>query len=187
MIDRLLDQGYASTDICSALIHLLQASAAGGSAGVPSSAAKSPAKAPGAGVKWIDAKPPAPKDESNEAAWGRIRPAQGTPAAPPAERPAALKKPKFDRPARTGRETGKATLFFNVGRKQLVTPADVVGKIAGVTRLPAEVVGAIDIHQRHTLVDVAESEAELIVKKLTGIKLKGVSLTPVRAADEPAT
>ena len=74
-----------------------------------------------------------------------------------------------------------ATLFFNVGRKQLITPADIVGKIAGVTRLPAEVVGAIDIHQRHTLVDVAEKQADAIVKKLAGIKLKGVALTPARA------
>jgi ATP-dependent RNA helicase DeaD len=80
-----------------------------------------------------------------------------------------------------------ATLFFNVGRKQLVTPADIVGKIAGVTRLPADVVGAIDIHQRHTLVDVAEKQAELIVKKLGGIKLKGVALAPARAGDEALT
>src|SRR4051794_4213967 len=33
MIDRLLDQGYASTDICSALIHLLQSAGSGGAAG----------------------------------------------------------------------------------------------------------------------------------------------------------
>src|SRR5476651_186652 len=33
MIDRLLDQGYASTDICSALIHLLQGGAGAGPAG----------------------------------------------------------------------------------------------------------------------------------------------------------
>ena len=58
-----------------------------------------------------------------------------------------------------------ATLFFNVGRKQLVTPADIVGKIAGVTRLPAEVVGAIDIHQRHTLVDVAEKPGDIDVAR----------------------
>ena len=74
-----------------------------------------------------------------------------------------------------------ATLFLNVGRKQLVTPADIVGKIAGVTRLPANVVGALDIHQRHTLVDVADEQADAIVAKLTGIKLKGVVLAPARA------
>ena len=94
------------------------------------------------------------------------------------------RKPKYERPARTGREVGMTTLFFNVGRKQLVTPADIVGKIAGVTGLPADVVGAIDIHQRHTLVDVAQSEAALIVKKLGGIRLKGVALAPMQAENE---
>src|SRR3954465_5683720 len=43
MIDRLLDQGYASTDICSALIHLLQGAPAGpgGAAAKPGTPAKS--------------------------------------------------------------------------------------------------------------------------------------------------
>jgi len=77
-----------------------------------------------------------------------------------------------------------ATVFFNVGRKHLVTPADLVGKIAGVTRLPADVVGAIDIHQRHVLVDVAEEHAAEIVKKLTGIRLKGEELAPTLAGKE---
>src|ERR1019366_10792661 len=78
------------------------------------------------------------------------------------------RKSKYERAPRTGREPGMATVFLNVGRKQLGTPADIVGKIAGVTRLPATVVGAIDIHQRHTLADVAAAEAAMIVKKLTG-------------------
>ena len=75
-------------------------------------------------------------------------------------------------------------IFLNVGRKQLVTPGDIVGKIAGVTRLPATVVGAIDIHQRHALADVAEAEAAFIVKKLTGITLKGVTLEPAFTGTE---
>ncbi len=65
------------------------------------------------------------------------------------------------------------TLFFNIGRKGLVTTGDIVGKIAGVTRLPSGVVGAIDIHQRHSLVDVASENAELIVGKMNGIRVRG--------------
>jgi ATP-dependent RNA helicase DeaD len=45
-------------------------------------------------------------------------------------------------------------------------------------------VGAIDIHQRHTLVDVREKEADVILKKLAGIKVKGVALAPTRAAED---
>jgi ATP-dependent RNA helicase DeaD len=161
MIDRLLDQGYASTDICSALIHLLHA----GTTGAPPVKEK-PVK-PAAAPAWA-------KDvhRDGEAEAG------GPPALPG-------KKKKYERPARTGREAGMSTVFLNVGRKQLVTPADIVGKISGVTRLSAEVVGAIDIHQRHTLVDVAENEAPLIVKKLEGIRLKGVALAPALASEDP--
>src|SRR5206468_3429304 len=56
MIDRLLDEGYASTDICSVLIHLLQnagasaaptkASAGSAKPGFGSSAPSAPASAP---------------------------------------------------------------------------------------------------------------------------------------------
>ncbi len=70
------------------------------------------------------------------------------------------------------------TIRLNVGRAQLVTPGDIVGKIAGVTRLPAGVVGAIDIHEDHTFADVASAEVAFIVKKLEGIPLKDVTLAP---------
>ncbi len=218
MIDRLLDQGYASTDICSALIHLLQGGAGpgGGPAGnapSPTSAPRtaSPAGAPaakGAPAKaapaWVQqASTPkttaAPKPAA--AAAPEAKPERATTKPVPAkavETPAEAapepqvqddggdedsrpRKSKYERPARTGREPGMTTIFLNVGRKQIVTPADIVGKIAGVTRLPPNVVGAIDIHQRHTLVDVAEAEVDLIVQKLTGIKVKGIALEPARA------
>src|SRR5688572_4592572 len=185
MIDRLLDQGYASTDICSALIHLPQA----GSAGTPPAPAKTTSK-PRPAVE-AEREPAAVRAKEAErpksAAWGQAAPPEESDGNRAKPEPRANRKPKYQRPARTGREVGMTTLFFNVGRKQLVTPADIVGKIAGVTRLPADVVGAIDIHQRHTLVDVAEKQADLIVKKLAGIKLKGVSLAPARAGDEAAT
>jgi ATP-dependent RNA helicase DeaD len=189
MIDRLLDQGYASTDICSALIHLLQgsASAAEKKAG--------PAKAPATPAAGGFAPPPrAPKPAPG---WAK-QAAAPKPAAEPAtadhdddaedasEASRSSAKPKYDRPARTGAEAGMTTIFLNVGRKQLVTAGDIVGKIAGVTRLPGSVVGAIDIHQRHTLADVATAEAEFIVKKLAGIKLKGIALAPAVAGQETA-
>jgi ATP-dependent RNA helicase DeaD len=92
-------------------------------------------------------------------------------------------KQKFQRPARTGREPNMTTLFFNVGRKQLITPADIVGKIAGVTRLPANIVGSMDIHQRHTLVDVGNEHVALVLQKLKGIRVKNIALEPAIATE----
>jgi ATP-dependent RNA helicase DeaD len=45
-------------------------------------------------------------------------------------------------------------------------------------------VGAIDIHQRHTLVDVKAEQAAFVVQKLKGIKVKGVPLDPALATPE---
>ncbi len=165
MIGRLLEQGHTSTDIASALIHLLQ--------GQEAEAAK-PAKA-------VSAKTKAERIAANEAPPAASRPAakyeQPVFEKPSGDRFAAQKR-SFDRKPRTGREPGFSTVTFNVGRAQLITPADLVGKIAGVTRLPASVVGAIDIHEEHTLVDVAAEHAALVVAKLAGIRIKNQSLKP---------
>jgi ATP-dependent RNA helicase DeaD len=203
MIDRLLDQGYASTDISSALIHLLQG--APGVSDKKAPAAAAPVKTPSAASTAVGTAAAPPRATKPPPIWAKpvagFKPkeARSEPSAPltevsapkPAphspedeEDDAAPRKSKYERPARTGREPGMATIFLNVGRKQVVTPADIVGKISGVTRLAANVVGAIDIHQRHTLADVAEDQAQFIVTKLKGIKLKGVALEPSLAGKE---
>ncbi|MCF7688124.1 MAG: DEAD/DEAH box helicase [Cephaloticoccus sp.] len=191
MIDRLLDQGYASTDICSALIHLLQGSAGGapskaGSSKAPASkpTLSKPASAKPGVVPSVERIKPAPEWAGKKASPKMRAPVEATPGGRDGgEEDMATRKSKYERPARTGSEPGMMTLFLNVGRKQLITPADVVGKIAGVTRLPADVVGAIDIHQRHLLVDVKEEHFKVIMQKLAGIRIKGEVLAPTLAAE----
>jgi ATP-dependent RNA helicase DeaD len=196
MVQRLIEQGYASTDIASALIHLLQSTGEN----------EAPAKGPGTKAERI-AKNEAPKAASPAAPAPKVEravssafPAKSAPTSAPAPARAAHEKPRyekptyeksgdkfaaqkrtFDRKPRTGREPGFTTVTFNVGRAQLVTPADLVGKIAGVTRLPANVVGAIDIHEEHTNVDVITEHAEMVIAKLAGIRIKNQSLKPVIA------
>ncbi|MSU47400.1 MAG: DEAD/DEAH box helicase [Lacunisphaera sp.] len=169
MIDQLLEQGFTSTDIASALIHLLQ--------GVAAEPAKAPTKPKAARIaanEYVVA-PAAPAREP-------VTPRSSFPARTAGAKPGLSRKEfgiaraGYERKPRTGREPGYSTVSFNVGRAQLVTPADLVGKIAGVTRLPASIVGAIDIHEDHTLVDVASEHAELVVAKLAGIRVKNQSL-----------
>jgi ATP-dependent RNA helicase DeaD len=154
MIDCLLDEGYGSTDICSALIQLLK----GGSPPKASSAEARPAARAGARA--------APPEEAPE-------PDPGLPPEPQA--------------VRTGREAGMTTLFFNAGRKHLITTGEIVGKVSGVTRRPAKVVGAIDIHQRHSLVDVVADQADLILRKLNGVRIRGHTLKLSLATPEEKT
>jgi ATP-dependent RNA helicase DeaD len=163
MVDRLLDQGYASTDICSALIAMLKGGA-------------SPKAEPAAPAKAVAAAPAVVRPHPRESAR-REEPAPEVKEAEEAE--------GFEPPARTGREAGMTTLFFNAGRKQLVTTAEIVGKIAGVTRLPAKVVGAIDLRQRHSLVDVSSDLAERIVEKMNGVRIRGHVLKVTLAVSQP--
>lgn len=231
-IDRLIEQGYPSTDIVSVLLHMMhggdKAEAPAAAAPAVKGAAVKPAPKPAAHTPAPAYVPEAPAAKPVPAAFAKVanKPKVAAPKAPenrpvflgnaagaeveqpasaseptrltsePAEQERALfenddeqppavkpSKQKFLRPARTGREPGMTTLFFNVGRKQLITPADIVGKVAGVTRLPANVVGAMDIHQRHTLVDVVSEHAPLILQKLKGIRVKNIALEPAIATD----
>ncbi len=171
MVDRLLEQGYTSTDIVSALIHLMQGDSA--------EPVKKTAKVRAEHIAANEA--PAPRAPA--APPGPARRDQPAPSPRPASADApvsgdkfAAQKRTYDRKPRTGREPGYTPVSFNVGRVHLVTPADLVGKIAGVTRLPANVVGAIDIHEDHTHVDVVSEHAETVVTKLAGIRIKNQSL-----------
>lgn len=163
LLDRLLEQGYPSTDICAALIHLLQ--------GGDNDAESAPTSGRSAD--------PTPRAPDEAAAWKR-EPGRKAKVAP--QVPDQVWTPQ----ARTGREAGYTAVFLNVGRKNRITPADVVGKIAGVTRLPASVVGAIDIRQRHTLVDVSDEHLPMILEKLKGIRIKGQTLAPTLATEGDA-
>lgn len=195
-IDRLMEQGYASTDVVFALLHMMHGGERADA--VPPTAAKSAAKAPApkpaAHTPAAPYEPEAPRPVPAAFAKVANKPKIAVPTPDEQERasfenegeqPPEVKpsKQKFLRPARTGREPGMTTVFFNVGRKQLITPADIVGKIAGVTRLPAKVVGAMDIHQRHTLVDVATEHVELVLQKMKGVRVKNVALEPAPATD----
>jgi ATP-dependent RNA helicase DeaD len=181
MVDRLMEQGYTSTDIASALIHLMQ-----GEAAEPAKPAAKQRTERTAAIAANEAPvPPESGPVSKPAAVAREtvpparseRPKDYPPSekAPTGDRFAAQKR-TYERKPRTGREPGFSVVSFNVGRQHLVTPADLVGKIAGVTRLPANVVGAIDIHEEHTHVDVVSEHAELVIAKLAGIRIKNQSL-----------
>jgi ATP-dependent RNA helicase DeaD len=200
LIERLLEEGFASTDIASALIHHLQ----GGDA--------APAK-------------PAPRPEEHRRAerpprppWRQSRPdrAEERPARPHrfaerrADRPAAPPPPRLQRtehsprpehrpPPREivrpviAREPGKPVeaelaakpkerprtqpfqkrLWMNIGGEMGIVPNDIVNTIAGETGLPGNIVGAVDIRGRHLFVDVVAEHANGIIAKLNRARIKG--------------
>jgi ATP-dependent RNA helicase DeaD len=64
-------------------------------------------------------------------------------------------------------------LHINVGEAMGVAPIDIVNAIAGETGLPGNVVGKVDIRERHAFVDVAAEHANAILAKLNRAQIKG--------------
>ena len=70
-------------------------------------------------------------------------------------------------------DDGMVRLFIDVGRNHRVGPSDIVGAIANEANVPGKAIGAIDINDRFTLVDVPSEYVEQV--------LKGMSRTRIRS------
>ena len=79
--------------------------------------------------------------------------------------------------SRQGSGGGVTRLYISVGRDAGIRPQDLVGAIAGETRLSGRDVGAIDITQRFSLVEVPDSAADEVIEALRGTKIRGQRAT----------
>ena len=59
-------------------------------------------------------------------------------------------------------------LFINIGKKDKIKPANILGAIAGESGMPGKLVGAIDMMDNYTFVDVPAIHAEKILKAMNG-------------------
>ena len=66
-----------------------------------------------------------------------------------------------------------AKLYIGLGRSAGIRPADLVGAIANEARINSRDIGAIDITERFSLVEVPASEADRIIKTLRGKNIRG--------------
>lgn len=77
-------------------------------------------------------------------------------------------------------EDGMVRLKMNLGGTHGIRPGDVVGAIAGEVGIPGKAIGAIQIQDRFTLVDVAEKHVKRVLQASTGkysLRGKPVTLT----------
>ena len=70
-------------------------------------------------------------------------------------------------------ETGMVRLFLSVGRNQGIRPQDIVGAIANEANIPGRAIGAIDILDGYTFVDVPQEHVERVLGALRGGTIKG--------------
>jgi ATP-dependent RNA helicase DeaD len=71
-------------------------------------------------------------------------------------------------------KAGTTRLFVNAGRASGVRPQDIVGALANESSLSGRDIGAIQIHERHALVEIPEHAADDVLRSLRGgTTLKG--------------
>ena len=79
-------------------------------------------------------------------------------------------------PGRSAPSSGWTRLYVSGGREAGIRPADLVGAITNEARVGGESVGAIQISDRYSLVDVPADAADAIAHALRSAKIKGRKL-----------
>ena len=67
-------------------------------------------------------------------------------------------------------------LFINVGKKDRIKPGDILGAIAGESGMPGRLVGAIDMYDKYTFVEVPAEYGKEVLNAMKNAKIKGRSV-----------
>jgi ATP-dependent RNA helicase DeaD len=211
LIERLLEEGFSSTDIASALLHQLQSGESQAQGGRSNTDPEREPKRPDRNasrtsspqpVRWETPVrseiPPRQNFEAPRPPQGefRKRPHREDVAVSKAEaRPeraivpaasteskkpwVAREKPRLDQaPAPEGKYSRRTPidqtrLFMNLGAEMGIAKEDLVEAVLGTTGLPQEVIGVVDVRERHLFFDVASEHSNRIISKLNRAQIKG--------------
>lgn len=77
----------------------------------------------------------------------------------------------------TGAQEGMVRFFINIGKRQKVRPGDILGAVAGESHIPGKCIGAIDMFDKFTFIEVPEEYAMDVFKSMPGAKIKGKSIS----------
>jgi ATP-dependent RNA helicase DeaD len=95
-----------------------------------------------------------------------------SPEAPPRDRNPQSRDAR--RPANPrGSDASVTRLFFGIGRRAGIRPQDLVGAIAGESGLTAREIGAIQITDRFSLVEVPEPAADMVIAAMQRSTIRG--------------
>jgi len=77
-----------------------------------------------------------------------------------------------------GPERGMTRLYIDVGRDDNVRPADIVGAIANEAGIPGRSIGAIELFERFSFVEVPSNHSERVLRALKRTTIRGRKITP---------
>ncbi len=73
----------------------------------------------------------------------------------------------------TGAEAGMTRLFINIGKNFNIEPRHIVEGLASNTSLPGKLIGAIDIFDKYTFVEIPNTYANEVISEMKNNKIKG--------------
>ncbi len=77
-----------------------------------------------------------------------------------------------------GPERGMMRLYIDVGRDDGVRPADIVGAIANEAGIPGRAIGAIELFERFSFVEVPSNHGERVMRALKRTTIRGRKISP---------
>ncbi len=81
---------------------------------------------------------------------------------------------------------GMVRLFINIGRSGKVSPSNIVGAISNEADVPGKSIGAIDIYDRYTLVDIPSEYQDQVLSQMKNTRICRQRVT-IRLADGDTT
>lgn len=85
----------------------------------------------------------------------------------------------------TGAEDGMVRFFINVGSNHKIQPRHIVESIASNTGLPGKLIGAIDIFDKYTFVEVPREYASQVMESMKNHTLKGKKINIEKSKKKP--
>jgi ATP-dependent RNA helicase DeaD len=88
------------------------------------------------------------------------------------------RRERGERPSYGGPEVGMTRLFIDVGREDGVRPGDIVGAIANEADIPGRSIGAIELYDHFSFVDVPSRESEKVLRALKQTTIRNRKIAP---------
>jgi ATP-dependent RNA helicase DeaD len=77
-------------------------------------------------------------------------------------------------------------VYISVGESAGARPGDLVGAITGEAKITGADIGAVQIEDRYSLVEVREDRADQVLEALRGATIRGRAVTVSRYTDKAA-
>jgi ATP-dependent RNA helicase DeaD len=85
--------------------------------------------------------------------------------------------------SRSGGQGASGRIFVGMGRRRGLRPGDLVGAIVNEAGIPASAIGAIEIADQFSLVEITENHIDRVISVLSRASLKGRRVGVRRARD----